>query len=94
MSNANDDGEGARKLLLTVREAAYIMGLGEKAVRGLLQHVPDFPRVQATPHRVLIPRGRLMQWLGEYALEPSAPASAVVIPFPTREEVPSPSCVQ
>ncbi len=94
MSNANDDGEGARKLLLTVREAARVMGVGEKRVRTLLRTIPEFPRVQPTPHRVLIPRGRLMQWLGEYALEPSVPAAGVVIPFPVREEVPSPSCVQ
>lgn len=55
------------KLLLTVREAAELMGLGEKAVRTLIKNVPDFPRVQTTPHRVMIPRGRLMQWLGEQA---------------------------
>jgi hypothetical protein len=94
MSNANDDGEGARKLLLTVREAGRLMGVGEKRVRTLLRTVPEFPRVEVTPHRVMIPRGRLMQWLGEYTFHAFEGTGGTVVPFPVREEVPSPSCVQ
>lgn len=58
------------KLLLTVREAAALMGIGEHYLRTILANNPDFPRVQVTPHRILIPRGRLMQWLGEEGADP------------------------
>ena len=62
-NTSSDDSEGS-KLLLTVAEAAHLMGVGDKHLRTLIAHRPDFPVVQVSPHRVLIPRGRLYQWLG------------------------------
>lgn len=59
------------KLLLTVRETAALTGLGPAHIRSLIQHVPGFPVIRVTEHRVLIPRGRLLRWLGEYHVVPS-----------------------
>ena len=78
MTNSGEDSEGS-KLLLTVAEAAQLMGVGEKRLRTLMAHRPDFPLVRYSPHRVLVPRGRLFEWLG---YTPVADASPV--PHPTQ----------
>ena len=64
MTPSTDDSDASAKLYLTVAEAARLIGIGEKHLRSILKNVPTFPRVQVSPHRVLIPRGLMLQHLG------------------------------
>lgn len=74
MPNATDDGAGDApiKHLLTIREAATFIGLSESTLRRLIHHNANFPVQRVSPGKVMIPRGRLLDWLGYVGVEPAA----------------------
>lgn len=69
-------------LLMTVRQTAQFLRIGEKHLRSIIKNVDNFPVVQSSPNRILIPRPRLMRWLESYGLEANRPnTKTMVIPF-------------
>lgn len=77
MTSTSEDGESAKELL-TVREAARVMGISERSCRRMLQ-LPDFPSIHATPHKTLIPRGRLLAWLGYFNVSVGDPRHGLTV---------------
>lgn len=60
------DGESL-PLLLTVADIQRILGLSKTTV-GYLVHQKDFPLVQLSPRKYIIPRDRFLQWLDAQAM--------------------------
>ena len=54
-------------LLLTVADIQRILGLSKTTV-GYLVHQKDFPLVQLSPRKYIIPRDRFLQWLDAQAM--------------------------
>lgn len=57
------------KLLWSIRETADFLGISESALRRWIAHTPSIPTVQVSPRRTMIPRHRLLAWLGVMGLE-------------------------
>lgn len=58
------------KYLLSIREAAALLNISETSLRRWIAQMPEFPIVRVSPGKQMIPRGRLMDWLGEHHLDP------------------------
>ena len=54
-------------LLLTVADIQRILGLSKTSV-GYLVHRKDFPLVQLSPRKFIIPRDRFLQWIDSQAM--------------------------
>lgn len=54
-------------LLLTVADIQRILGLSKTSV-GYLVHQKDFPLVQLSPRKYIIPRDRFLQWIDAQAM--------------------------
>lgn len=54
-------------LLLTVADIQRILGLSKTTV-GYLVHQKDFPLVQLSPRKYIIPRDRFLQWIDSQAM--------------------------
>lgn len=54
-------------LLLTVADIQRILGLSKTSV-GYLVHQKDFPLVQLSPRKYIIPRDRFLQWIDSQAM--------------------------
>ena len=54
-------------LLLTVADIQRILGLSKTSV-GYLVHRKDFPLVQLSPRKYIIPRDRFLQWIDSQAM--------------------------
>ena len=74
----NDDVP--HKLLWSIRETADFLGISESALRRWIAHTPSIPTVQVSPRRTMIPRHRLLVWLGAMGLEaPSVDHRALTV---------------
>lgn len=54
-------------LLLTVADIQRILGLSKTSV-GYLVHQKDFPLVQLSPRKYIIPRDRFLRWIDAQAM--------------------------
>ena len=54
-------------LLLTVADIQRILGLSKTSV-GYLVHRKDFPLVQLSPRKYIIPRDRFLRWIDAQAM--------------------------
>ena len=54
-------------LLLTVADIQRILGLSKTSV-GYLVHQKDFPLVQLSPRKYIIPRDRFLRWIDAQAI--------------------------
>ncbi len=54
-------------LLLTVADIQRILGLSKTTV-GYLVHQKDFPLVQLSPRKYIIPRDRFLRWIDAQAM--------------------------
>ena len=54
-------------LLLTVADIQRILGLSKTSV-GYLVHQKDFPLVQLSPSKYIIPRDRFLRWIDAQAM--------------------------
>lgn len=55
------------RVALSVSEAAQSMSLSENTLRDLIRSRPDFPVIQVSQSRKIIPVGPLREWLAREA---------------------------
>ncbi len=55
------------RVALSVSEAAQSMSVSENTLRDLIKSRPDFPVVQVSQSRKIIPIGPLREWLAKEA---------------------------
>lgn len=60
---ANNTRPSVERVALSVAEAAQSMSLSENTLRDLIRSRPDFPVVQVSQSRKIIPVGPLREWL-------------------------------
>lgn len=52
------------KLVYSIKETAWMLGIAESAVRALC-HREDFPAIRVSPRRIVIPAQGLQEWLNK-----------------------------